>query len=640
MPITESEINKAVLKQKNGKSAGTDTLIAEIFKSSLDLLMPFLKELYNQIFNSGEYPKSWGEGIIVAIHKSGSVDDAKNYRGITLINILGKIYSQILLNRLTEWSENNNKINDYQFGFQKGKSTTDCIFLLHAIIANVQHSKKKLYCAFIDFEKAFDKLNRNHLIQKLINENLSSKIVKSIKSMYNVVKACVRYKNSKSEFMDSYIGIKQGDPGSSLMFLFFLNDIVQNIDGNIDGIFTVDELKLFNIFFADDGILFSTSPESLQSMLNDLQHYCQTWNLKINAAKTKIVIFEKGRHTRYNFYINDTVLEIVNSFKYLGIHFFKNNNWNMTQKRIAQHASFSLHNTFIVFNQLSLNTSDKCKLFDSLVGSILNYNAEIWGSHPAKNIENIHTKFCRKILGVKSSTNLDCLYGELGRLPMSIMRKIHMIRYWIKLLKCNENTILYKVYSLLRRDADQNNSYNNTNWASHIKSILNAIGMTNLWINQDTMDIQLLPIKSRIVEIYFQSWYGKINNSTRLQSYCLMKHNHNFEKYLDYIKENKYRTALTRFRLSSHNLAIETGRYNMVDRAERICLNCNMNVIENEFHFLLICPKYSDLRKKYIKKYYYQWPTIQKLENLFAADSKLTQTKIAKYIYHATKLRI
>jgi hypothetical protein len=583
--------------------------------------------------------KPGGEGIIVAIHKNGDKDDAKNYRGITLINILGKIYSQILLNRLTKWADTKNKINSNQFGFQKGKSTTDCVFLLHAIISKVQHSKKKLYCAFLDFEKAFDKLNRNHLIQKLINENISSKIIRSIKSMYNVVRSCVRHKNSKSQFINSHIGIKQGDPSSSLMFLFFLNDIVDSINTNINGLITVEELKLFSIYFADDGILFSTNPDSLQSMLNDVQLYCQTWSLKINASKTKVVIFEKGRYTRHNFFINDTPIEIVNSFKYLGTHFFKNNSWFMTQKRIAQHASFSLHNVFTVFNQLSLNTSDKCKLFDCLVGTVLNYNAEIWGIHPAKDIESIHLKFCRKILKVKTSTNLECLYGELGRIPMYIMRKVHMLRYWIKLLKADKNSILYKVYLTLKVDADNNISYNDKNWAYQIKSILNSIGMTDLWLNQDILDIKLFPIKNRIIEMYMQSWYSKINNSSRLQSYCMMKNRFEFEPYLDFIKEDKFRTALTRFKVSSHQLAIETGRYNNIERNERKCLNCNMNVVESEYHFILVCPKFIEIRKQYLKKYYYQWPTIQKFENLFSNKSKLVILNISKYIYNALQLR-
>ena len=96
------------------------------------------------MFESAEYPESWCYGNIVPIFKSGNSSEAKKYRGITLNNILAKIYSQILLNRLTKWNEKHENLTDYQFGYQKGKSTIDCIFILHSVIAKVLHSGKKV----------------------------------------------------------------------------------------------------------------------------------------------------------------------------------------------------------------------------------------------------------------------------------------------------------------------------------------------------------------------------------------------------------------------------------------------------------------------------------------------------------------
>ena len=232
--------------------------------------------------------------------------------------------------------------------------------------------------------------------------------------MYSVVKSIVRYKSTTSAFLDSNIGVKQGDPSSSLIFLFFINDLLLNLNSNIDGIFTINELKKF----CDDAIIFAETSDALQSLLNDLNTYCNKWGLKVNTKKTKIMIFETGRHTHHDFILNDTVLEIVTTFKYLGVNLFKNGNWFRSQKRIAQHSLFSLHKLFIVFNQLELTSSDKCRLFDSLVGSILNYSAEVWGYKDSKDIEQVHCKFLRKVLCVKKSTNLDALYGELGRYPL------------------------------------------------------------------------------------------------------------------------------------------------------------------------------------------------------------------------------
>ena len=148
--------------------------------------------------------------IALSAFKKGDVNDAQNYRGTTLINILAKIYSQLLLNRLTNWARKyEKKIIDNQFGFQKGKSTTDCVFLLHSIISKVLNSGKKLYCVFIDYEKIFDKIDRSHLWQKLLTENVSCKLIKAIRSMYATVKLCVKYNNTFSHFFNSHIGLKQ-----------------------------------------------------------------------------------------------------------------------------------------------------------------------------------------------------------------------------------------------------------------------------------------------------------------------------------------------------------------------------------------------------------------------------------------------
>ena len=173
-----------------------------------------------------------------------------------------------------------------QFGFQKGKSTVDCIFAFSSIISKPSKTLnlgEKLYCVFIDYEKAFDKINRSFLWQKLLAENVSSKFVEALRSMYSVVKSCVRYSSSNSRFFTSNNGLKQGDPSSPLLFMLFINDIIHNIHAGLEKIFTIDDLELFLMLYADDAVVFAKSPESLQSILNDIELYCNTWGLKINT---------------------------------------------------------------------------------------------------------------------------------------------------------------------------------------------------------------------------------------------------------------------------------------------------------------------------------------------------------------------
>ena len=179
---------------------------------------------------------------------------------------------------------------------------------------------------------------------------------------------------------------------SPLLFMLFINDFVQNINVGLNNIFTIDEMRLFLLLYADDA--FAKSPEVLQSILYDIEPYCTLWGLKINIRKTKAMIFEKGGHTHFDFYLDNIKLEMVTSFKYLGIHFFKNGNWYRTQQRLAQHASFALHKLFSLFSQMELTISMKCKLFDVLVGSVYWIMAlKSRGNHEAKDIEILHTKF-------------------------------------------------------------------------------------------------------------------------------------------------------------------------------------------------------------------------------------------------------
>ena len=107
-------------------------------------------------------------------------------------------------------------------------------------------------------------------------------------------------------------------------------------------------------------------------------------------------------------------------------------------------------------------------------------------------------------------------------------------------------------------------------------------------LNQDTNNFTFKTIKFRILDIFRQSWYSNINNSSSLSTYSLYKHEFEFEDYVNHVHVNKFRHVLTKVRLSAHSLNIEIGRHNGIDRNHRKSTKCNMNAIETEMHFLLI----------------------------------------------------
>jgi hypothetical protein len=280
----------------------------------------------------------------------------------------------------------------------------------------------------------------------------------------------------------------------------------------------------------------------------------------------------------------------------------------------------------------------KFQILDSMVSSILNYGSELWGFHPAEGIERLHYKFCKLLLGVKRSTNNMAILGELSRFPFYIVRKFHIIKYWIKILS-NKNSLLYRTYNLLRIDADSDIDYKGQNWASNVKQLLNLLGLNNLWIFQDTIVPIFNVIKRRIIDQFLQSWHGTLLDSNKMNTYAQFKTDFTKEKYLDVIRETHLRRCLSQFRLSAHKLNIESYRFTNVDRDTRLCKCCNMNMVENEYHFLLICPLYSVLRKRYFSNYYCQWPNLNKFRSLLSVSSNKCLYKLAKYLNDANKMR-
>ena len=163
--------------------------------------------------------------------------------------------------------------------------------------------------------------------------------------------------------MQSDVGLKQGDPLSPILSMFFINDNVDCIN-NVELLDTVDieEMTLFILLYADDAVIFAKSAESLQSMLNDIKEYRNTRYLTFNTNTSKIMLFERGRHLNQKIYLNGNELDVVSSIKYLGVEFLKNGNWSRTQKHTPQHTPYALFRLYNLFNQIALAIHYKLKL--------------------------------------------------------------------------------------------------------------------------------------------------------------------------------------------------------------------------------------------------------------------------------------
>ena len=191
VPMNESELRKAVIELKCGKSGGEDLIINELLMNGFSVLCPYMLQLFNFIFEAGIFPEMWGNGLLVPLHKKGSMSVTDNYRGITLLSALGKLFTRVLNNRLDGWAEAYGIYLEAQNGFRKGRGTTDSLFIIQNVINEFIENGKKLYVFFVDYSKAFDFVVHDNLWYKLLQYGIRGKIFNIIHSMYQYVKTKV-----------------------------------------------------------------------------------------------------------------------------------------------------------------------------------------------------------------------------------------------------------------------------------------------------------------------------------------------------------------------------------------------------------------------------------------------------------------
>lgn len=171
--------------------------------------------------------------------------------------------------------------------------------------------------------------------------------------------------------------------------------------------------------------------------------------------------------------------------------------------------------------------------------------------------------------------------------------------------------------------------------------MLERSGFNDVWLYPESVniDIFLKILHTRLKDNYISEWTQGLNLSSSLHIYKELKTSLEMSHYLLIIQNKKLRNALAKLRLSSHQLYIETGRHRNITRADRKCVLCNLNDIEDEVHFTLICPAYADLRNQYIQNYFYQRPSVHKYIVLLNSTKQKVLKNLAIYVIKAFKLR-
>ena len=156
-----------------------------------------------------------------------------------------------------------------------------------SLINRTLQKKNKLFCCFVDYQKAFDFIDRSNLWTKLIKQGITGKMFSIIRSLYSNVKACVKHNGHLTDYFSPTSGLMQGEVMSPILFSLYINDFEMHfIRENCPSV-EIQLINLFLLMYADDTVLISESAEGLQRMLNALLSYTKKWNLTVNIDKTK-----------------------------------------------------------------------------------------------------------------------------------------------------------------------------------------------------------------------------------------------------------------------------------------------------------------------------------------------------------------
>ena len=324
--VTPREVQQAIKYTKPKKAPGNDNIQNILLKNLPKRGVVQLHYIINASCRLSYFPLAWKHATVLAFKKPGKDKlFPQNYRPISLLPTMTKIFELIILNRLNAHETVNNQLLEEQFGFQEKRSTLHQLARVTNDISTEFNLNRSTALVLLDIEKAFDTVWHKGLLHKLHNSKIPLYITKVLQQYLKNRTFSVKVNSASSGKKSIAAGVPQGSILGPRLFLYYLNDIPRN-----------DKTKL--ALFADDTAIYAASwrktiaIKHVQGHLDKLSKYYKKWKIKINATKTELVIFSKKSKKENNGYLNikidGAIIEKKASAKYLGMHLDNRLNFN------------------------------------------------------------------------------------------------------------------------------------------------------------------------------------------------------------------------------------------------------------------------------------------------------------------------
>lgn len=304
----------ALNNAKDRKAVGPDAIPAEIIKLCEGKTLKWLTGVFNKIYDSGIIPQEWLKSeFIILPKKPGTRND---FRTISLMSHLLKIFLKIIHSRIYKLCEE--QVSDSQFGFRKAVGTQEALFSIQVLFQRCRDVNCDIFACFIDYKKAFDRVQHAKMIEVLQKTGIDTKDLKIIRNLYWNQVSSVRLDGECTNDVNFLRGIKQGCILSPVLFNLYSEYIFREALQNMDehGIILNGE-RINNIRYADDTVIFTDSISSLQALMDNVTRVSREYGLEINAQKTKFMVINKSNNIQGNLTIDGVTLERVKQYTYL-----------------------------------------------------------------------------------------------------------------------------------------------------------------------------------------------------------------------------------------------------------------------------------------------------------------------------------
>ena len=436
--LTEGFVLKQLQRLQITKARGIDNLSPFFLKQSAEIITPTLTKLFNRSIETGIFPDVWKIAKVTPLHKKGPRNDVNNYRPISVLCSLSKIIERHVHDTLYSYLSKYNLIYEGQSGFRPNHSCITALTRMTDRWLAALDSGQMVGATFIDLRKAFDSVNHEILLKKLIMYGCSPAAISWFASYLSGRTQLVNFKGSLSDREEIDKGVPQGSIIGPLLFIVFVNDIHLHLKECETDLYA-DDTSLYTV-----GDTLVNIKDKLQRSMDIVCRWCECNDLKINVGKTTCMLIATRQRRSHlqesslNISVNGQSVPMCEVQRVLGININQDFNWGQQISSLCQSINYRLYILRRIQHFLPMNT--RTAFCNAYILPSIDYCSTIWGGTSVKNLEKVGRlqKRAARLIFNDYSSRSNTLFRRLNWLP--VMHRIEHNKA-VLVYKCMNNLL-------------------------------------------------------------------------------------------------------------------------------------------------------------------------------------------------------